>query len=72
MAMAGAKPMNRLGVISERTPDYTSPERAAHTDLLAQRGSAPGLATDSAMAQVTAGAFQLPSFAAVPVDAGAR
>jgi nicotinamidase-related amidase len=55
MTMAGAKPMSLVSVINEWAPDYTTPERAAVTDPLSQRGGTWGLLLDYIFAQVTAG-----------------
>lgn len=64
MIQAGAKPMSWLAVTSEWTPDYTSAERQALTDVLRQRGAAAALMADYVIAQVTAGLVSLPNFAA--------
>jgi hypothetical protein len=68
MTMAGAKPMSLVGVLNEWSPDYTSPERAALTEPLSQRGDTWGLLVDYAMAQVTAGVVQPPAFMPAPVQ----
>src|SRR5438552_12378760 len=62
MVQAGARPMSWLAVTSEWTPDYTSPERQALTDLQRQRGGSAALMADYVLAQVTAGVVQPPSF----------
>jgi nicotinamidase-related amidase len=74
MVQAGAKPVSWLAVISEWTPDYTSPERQALTDITRQRGGVAALMADYVIAQVTAGLVKAPDFgsAAPPVRAGAR
>src|SRR5258708_23924890 len=38
MTQAGARPMSRLSVLGEWTPDYTSAERQALTHVMRQRG----------------------------------
>jgi nicotinamidase-related amidase len=72
MIQAGAKPVSWLTVTSEWTPDYTSPERQALTDVVRQRGAAAALMADYVIAQVTAGVVKAPSFASAAVPAGAR
>jgi isochorismate hydrolase len=71
MVQAGARPMSWLAVTSEWTPDYTSPERQALTDVQRQRGGVAALMADYVIAQVTAGLVPAPRFAAAPVHAGA-
>ena len=68
MVQAGAKPMSWLAVTSEWTPDYTSPERQALTDVLRQRGGSAALMADYVIAQVTAGLVPPPSLVAAPVQ----
>lgn len=63
MIQAGARPINWLGVISEWTPDYTSPERTALTDAILRHGGGVSLATQYMLAQVTAGLVPMPTFA---------
>jgi len=63
MVQAGAKPMNWLAVISEWTPDYTSPERAKLADVTRLRGGSAALMYDYVFAQVTAGLVKAPDFA---------
>jgi nicotinamidase-related amidase len=60
MTMAGAKPMSWVSVVNEWTPDYTTPERIALTDLLSERGGTWGLLVDYAMDQVKAGVVSIP------------
>jgi nicotinamidase-related amidase len=72
MVQAGAKPMSWLAVTSEWTPDYTSPERQALTDIQRQRGGVAALMGDYVIAQVTAGLVKAPSFASGPAPAGSR
>jgi hypothetical protein len=66
MTQAGARPMSWLAVISEWTPDYTSPERQALADVTRQRGGSAALLYDYVMAQVTAGLVPAPIFASAP------
>ena len=63
MTMAGAKPINWLAVLSEWTPDYTSPERQALVDTLARHGGASAMWIDYVLAQVRAGLVPVPAFA---------
>jgi nicotinamidase-related amidase len=72
MIQAGARPVSWLTVTSEWTPDYTSPERQALTDVFRQRGGAAALMADYVIAQVTAGLVKAPNFGAAPATAGAR
>ena len=62
MVQAGARPMSWLAVISEWTPDYTTPERQALTDITRQRGGSAALMADYVFAQVTAGIVPPPNF----------
>lgn len=70
MTMAGAKPMSWVSVVNEWTPDYTSPERIALTDLLSKRGDTWGLLVDYAMAQVVAGVVAPPGSVSAGSQAG--
>jgi nicotinamidase-related amidase len=63
MVMAGAKPINWLAVISEWTPDVTSPERAAIVEVLSKRAGASSLWIDYTFAQIKAGIVPAPDFA---------
>jgi nicotinamidase-related amidase len=72
MTMAGAKPMCWLAVLSEWTPDYTTPERMALVDVLSRHGGASALWGDYVMAQVTAGLVQLPSSVSAASQDGSR
>lgn len=62
MIAAGAKPINWLAVVSEWTPDYTSPERAALIDVLSQRAGTSALWTDYTLAQIREGVVPIPAF----------
>src|SRR6267143_4413654 len=55
MTQAGARPVSWLSVLSEWTPDYTSAERQALTDVMRQRGGTAAVMADYVLAQVTAG-----------------
>jgi nicotinamidase-related amidase len=68
MIQAGAKPISWLAVTSEWTPDYTSAERQALTEIQRQRGGAAALMADYVFAQITAGLVKAPTFA----SAGAK
>jgi nicotinamidase-related amidase len=72
MVQAGAKPISWLAVISEWTPDYTSPERQALMDVTRQRGGVAALMGDYVIAQVTAGLVSMPSSMSAPVLTGSR
>jgi nicotinamidase-related amidase len=72
MVQAGARPISWLAVTSEWTPDYTSPERQALTDVQRQRGGVAALMGDYVFAQVTAGIVKLPNSMSAPVAAGVR
>jgi hypothetical protein len=61
MTTAGAKPINWVAVVNEWNPDYTTPERAALVGVFLQHGGAAALLTDYGMAQVKAGAVQVPN-----------
>ncbi|MFF6971746.1 MULTISPECIES: isochorismatase family protein [Streptomyces] len=62
LSMAGARPVNWAAVVSEWTPDYTSPERVAVTDVLARHGGTAAHYTDFFVAQVSAGVVKTPDF----------
>jgi nicotinamidase-related amidase/flavin-binding protein dodecin len=64
MIQAGAKPISWIAVISEWTPDYTSPERQALTPVILQHGGGVSLSTEYLVAQMTAGVVPTPAFAA--------
>jgi nicotinamidase-related amidase len=68
MTQAGARPMSWLSVLSEWTPDYTSAERQALTDVMRQRGGTAAVMADYVLAQVTAGLVQPPTFTSAPVQ----
>ena len=72
MAQAGAKPMSLWSVLSEWTPDYTSAERQALSDVTMRHGGGVTLMGEYVFAQVTAGLVPLPSFMSAPVDAPSR
>jgi hypothetical protein len=72
MVQAGARPMSWLAVTSEWTPDYTTPERQALTDVQRQRGGVAALMADYVFAQVSAGVVELPKSMKAPVHAEAR
>ena len=61
MVMAGARPINWQAVLSEWTPDYTSPERQAVVEVLSRHGGASALWVDYVMAQVKAGIVAMPT-----------
>jgi len=63
MTMAGAKPINWTAVLSEWTPDYTSPERNAVVDILSRHGGASAMWVDYTLAQIKAGLVKVPAFA---------
>lgn len=67
MQQAGATPVNWAAVFSEWTPDYTSPERNALSEVLAQHGGASNLSFQYVMAQLAAGLVPVPEWAAQPV-----
>jgi nicotinamidase-related amidase len=46
MAQAGANGINWIGLITEWTPDYTTPERAAVNPVVLERGSGVGLSLE--------------------------
>jgi len=69
MVQAGAKPISWLAVTSEWTPDYTTPERQALTDVQRQRGGVAALMADYVFAQVAAGLVELPASMSAPVEA---
>ena len=62
MIQAGARPISWIGVLSEWTPDYTSPERLALTDALLRHGGGVSLAAQYLFAQVAAGLVPMPAF----------
>lgn len=64
MTAEGARPINWLAVISEWTPEVTSPERAAIVDALSQRGGASSLWIDYVFAKVKSGVVPAPEFSA--------
>ena len=61
MVQAGAKPIDRLAVISEWVPVSTSPDRLKLYDVMQTRGGGVALLSDHVMAQVQAGIVPLPS-----------
>ena len=63
MSAAGARPINWLAVISEWTPDVTSPERTTIVEVLSQRAGASSLWIDYVFAQIKAGVVATPSSA---------
>ena len=72
IALAGAKPMSLWSVLSEWTPDYTSPERQVLGDVTMRHGGGVTLMGEYVFAQVTAGLVPLPSFMSAPVDGPSR
>ena len=72
MIQAGARPVSWLAVMSEWSPDYTSPERQALTEVTRQRGGVAAVMADYVFAQVTAGLVKMPSFVSAPAKAGSR
>jgi hypothetical protein len=72
MTMAGAKPMSLVSVINEWAPDFTTPQRAAVTDPLSQRGGTWGLLLDYILAQVAAGVVAPPGSVATAATPGLR
>ena len=70
MTMAGAKPINWMALTGEWAPGWASPERAALTNVVSQRGGSAGLASDYVMAQIIAGVVPQPGFLSVPAKAG--
>lgn len=68
MIQAGARPINWMAVVAEWTPDYTSPERMALTDVLIRHGAGVSLSAQYMLAQVAAGLVPMPTFA----EAGAN
>ena len=67
MIQAGAKPVNWQAVVSEWSPDYTSPARAALTEVLLQHGGISALAVEYVMAQVSSGLVPAPTFLSTEV-----
>ncbi|MEU6009689.1 isochorismatase family protein [Streptomyces sp. NPDC047453] len=55
LTMAGARPINWTALLSEWTPEITSPERVALTDVLMRHGGAAALWTNYVLAQGSAG-----------------
>ncbi|MFI6060096.1 isochorismatase family protein [Streptomyces sp. NPDC051286] len=51
LTMAGARPINWTALLSEWTPEITSPERIALTDVLSRHGGASALWIDYVLAQ---------------------
>jgi nicotinamidase-related amidase len=72
MAQAGAKPMSLWSVLSEWTPDYTSPERQALSDVTMRHGGGVTLMGEYVFAQIEAGLVPVPSFLSTAVKAGSR
>ncbi|MFI6288006.1 isochorismatase family protein [Streptomyces sp. NPDC051018] len=62
MTLAGARPITWAAVLSEWSPDYTSAERMAVTEILSRHGGASGLLTDYVLAQVSTGVVEKPEF----------
>ncbi|MGW4799409.1 isochorismatase family protein [Nonomuraea sp. NPDC004297] len=62
LSMAGAKPINWAAVVSEWTPDYTSPERVSVNEVLSRHGSSAAHYTDYFGAQIAAGVVKMPDF----------
>jgi nicotinamidase-related amidase len=62
MIHAGAKPINWVGVVAEWTPDYTSQERIALTNVLIRHGGGVSLAAQYLFAQISAGIVPMPTF----------
>ena len=52
MVQAGAAGINWIGLVTEWTPDYTTPERAAVTPGLAIRGGGVGLSLEYLLANI--------------------
>jgi nicotinamidase-related amidase len=72
MAQAGAKPMSLWSVLSEWTPDYTSAERQALSDVTMRHGGGVTLMGEYVFAQIEAGLVPVPSFLSAAVKAGSR
>jgi nicotinamidase-related amidase len=72
MTQAGAKPMSLWSVLSEWTPDYTSPERQALGDVTMHRGGLVALMGQYVFAQLEAELVPAPSFLSAPKKAAAR
>jgi len=68
MTQAGARPMSWLSVLSEWTPDYTSAERQALTDVMRQRGGTAAVMADYVLAQVSAGLVKPPTFSSAAIQ----
>lgn len=56
MVQAGASGINWIGVVTEWTPDYTSPERGAVTPGMVARGGGVGLSLEYVLANMPAAA----------------
>ena len=63
MVQAGAKPINWAALVSEWTPDYTSPERGLLLEAQLQHTGATSLAIQYVMAQISAGLVPAPAWA---------
>jgi nicotinamidase-related amidase len=63
MIQAGARPLNWQAVVSEWTPDYTSPSRLLLTEILLQHGGSSSLAAQYALGQISAGLVPAPAWA---------
>ena len=61
MIQAGAKAVSLWSVLSEWTPDYTSPERQKLVGVTRERGGVVTLMADYVLAQVEAGLVKMPS-----------
>ena len=68
MTQAGARPVSWLSVLSEWTPDYTSAERQALTDVMRQRGGTAAVMADYVLAQVSAGLVKPPTFSSAAIQ----
>jgi nicotinamidase-related amidase len=66
MQQAGAKPVNWAVLVAEWTPDYTSAERNALSDVLAQHGGASNISFQYVMSQIAEGFVPAPEWAAQP------
>jgi nicotinamidase-related amidase len=69
MVQAGATPVSWGVVVSEWTPDYTSPERGRLTEVLIDHGGASSSVAQYVLAQVAAGLVPAPAWAASAVEA---
>jgi nicotinamidase-related amidase len=73
MTMAGAKPINWMALTGEWAPYWASPERAAVSNIDAQRGgTSSSLLFDWITAQITAGIVKLPDILSGSAQAGSR